>query len=244
MRTSAIKILAESLHPADLEGMVDDLVSVDEYVPKIDPEAVVVAFSCRSPTAAADLLSWLWSGAWPGMLDVDIENIPDTKGRIRVYVEYGRSPGCGRHIETMLQDLRAVVGDQQLRLRFPGHRIVPFRPGVVTEFLSEKLSKSTSGAVRGKMEEVAEFLGCDFDDDGPVLMAGGRLYRPVCFAEERRLARVLAERQIHMAESFVAEAARLEARLGPDYSVTPVGNWYVVRRGNDDRLCLLVGEGP
>lgn len=98
----------------DLVDMVDDLIEIDRYKPKLgaDSEIIVVALKANSLLAAKDLGSFLeWSRI--NIEDVEVSDASDVNGKFHVYLELKRLPGLVQKIIEIIQDVEHITGSQQ-----------------------------------------------------------------------------------------------------------------------------------
>src|SRR5690606_30290855 len=87
MTTYKSKLLKESLFPGDLKDLIKPVVSIDEFEPKIDPAAIVLAFYAREEDPAFDLSRFIEFGPINSVLDTEVSPAPDEDGFYLVFVE-------------------------------------------------------------------------------------------------------------------------------------------------------------
>lgn len=102
--------ITEGLRNGDMKGMIDNVISIDQFRPKIDDDAdvVVVAFSTINAMAAKDLNDFIQSGAIP-QLDVEPSPGPDEHGSYKVFVEFQRDDQLFKKIDALLKDVNRVT---------------------------------------------------------------------------------------------------------------------------------------
>lgn len=84
------KRIDEGLFPGDLEDLILPEISIDEFEPKIDDNAMVVAFYVKEEDAANDFHRFLEFGP-EDLLDVDVSPAPNENGYYLVFVEIEES---------------------------------------------------------------------------------------------------------------------------------------------------------
>jgi hypothetical protein len=107
--------LNENLRINELIDLVNPLVEIDRYKPKIgnDADTVVVAFKVDSFDAATDLSAYLeWSPS-NSISDVEVSDASDNDGKFHVYIELKRLPGLNNNIITIIKDIEHVTGPQE-----------------------------------------------------------------------------------------------------------------------------------
>jgi len=86
----AIEIIREGLFENDLQGLVLPLISFFEYEPKIEPDAIVIAFFAKHLEAAEDLSMFIEKSALPHILDAEVSSAPDEDGDYLVFIELSK----------------------------------------------------------------------------------------------------------------------------------------------------------
>jgi nitrate reductase NapAB chaperone NapD len=105
--------LNESLREGDLRDVVDSLLEIDRYKPKLGDEAdtVVVTFKADTQEVATDLGAYLeWSAK--EIDDVEVSNASDKDGKFHVYIELKRLPGLNEKIIEIVKDVEHATGEQ------------------------------------------------------------------------------------------------------------------------------------
>lgn len=85
-----IEIIKEGLFENDLMGLVLPLISVYEYEPKIEEDAIVIAFYVKEAPAAEDLSVFIEKSAIKGIIDCEVSSAPDEDGHYLVFVEMSK----------------------------------------------------------------------------------------------------------------------------------------------------------
>ena len=83
--------LFEGLRGGDLEGLVSDRFTVDQYKSKMgnDADILVMAFKVTDKFPATDLMEFIEKG-YPYVLDADMSTGEEKDGEYRVFVELER----------------------------------------------------------------------------------------------------------------------------------------------------------
>ena len=104
------KVIYEGLNFHDMEGQVDPVVTVDEYVSKMgeDKDIVTLAFTVKSEEAGDDLVDWFERG-YDFVLDASVSEGEITSGRWLVFVEMNRRSTVPARIIELLQDLKTLT---------------------------------------------------------------------------------------------------------------------------------------
>ena len=127
--------LMEGLRAGDLAGRVSHIVEIDRHVPKIGPDAVVIAFSCDSHEVAFDLARFIFLGDTKH-IDVDFTEIPDSSMKYWVYVEFERKD-IRSSIKSVLDDASRLCGNRKWVLWLRDGRRVDFDPAGINADLTD-----------------------------------------------------------------------------------------------------------
>ena len=106
-----MKVLNEGLDYLDMEGQLDDVVTIDEYAAKMgsDKDIVTITFTVKSKLAAKDLVTWLERG-YDWVLDASVSDGELEPGKWLVFVEMDRRSKVPNRIITLLDD--EIDGDE------------------------------------------------------------------------------------------------------------------------------------
>lgn len=95
----------------DMEGQLDDVITVDEYSAKMgkDSDIVTLTFTVYSEQAAKDLVSWFERG-YEWILDASVSEGELEPGKYLVFVEMRRRSTVPDKICQLLEDLNTLTG--------------------------------------------------------------------------------------------------------------------------------------
>jgi len=99
-----------SLRPNDLEGLISQQISIDEYKSKLgeDRSIVVMAIPMTEESAAHDLGDFIERGPFK-IWDVDISPAPGKDGKYYVFVEIERSHLMWNTIEAIFDHISRLI---------------------------------------------------------------------------------------------------------------------------------------
>lgn len=100
--------LSEGLHNKDLEFMVRPTISLDEYVSKIDVNAIVLGFYCADRDSANDLNRFV-QRCPVNLLDSEVSLSPNSQGEYMVFVEFLNNDNLKNEIKKLLEHLTNLV---------------------------------------------------------------------------------------------------------------------------------------
>ena len=95
----------------DMEGQLDNVITVDEYSAKMgkDSDVVTITFIVHSEQAAKDLTSWFERG-YDFVLDASVSDGELEPGKYLVFVEMRRRSSVPDKICQLLEDLETLTG--------------------------------------------------------------------------------------------------------------------------------------
>lgn len=122
-----MKKLNEGMEYKSLEGLLKNLVSIDEFSAKLgeDEDVIVVSFYVRDEKAAKDLTHWF--EGYNEILDADVSPGELKPNRYLVYVEIRRRSNAGKIVARLLDDLSSLTefAADDWEMRYENHT-VPF----------------------------------------------------------------------------------------------------------------------
>lgn len=121
--------LFEGLEPNDLRGLVYDVISIDQYTPKIgtDAETVVIAFTVKYEQPAQDLSSFIQS-SYVDILDVEASTVPNEEGRYKVFVELERTPNLFKNISDLIGDINHITSTTGAEWKYEAYKTTSHKP--------------------------------------------------------------------------------------------------------------------
>jgi hypothetical protein len=109
----------EGLKAGDLEGVVSNKFSIDQYKSKMgeDKNIMVVAFTVDSLDPAKDLERFAETG-YKSILDADATPGTLEDGKHKVFVEFARTPDVISHICSFLEDLKKLTNHESFEYTY------------------------------------------------------------------------------------------------------------------------------
>lgn len=116
-------IVNEGLRAGDLDGIVLDTFTVDQYKSKMgeDKNICVLAFSCNNQAGAKDLEQFLEQG-YKFVLDADSTPGTLADGTFKVFVEIPREPKLDSYIREILDDLENLTNIDTFKFTYHKHK--------------------------------------------------------------------------------------------------------------------------
>lgn len=243
--------LTEGMRQNDLEDMVLPMITVDEYVSKVDESAIVVGFYVNDKDAAEDLNRFIQKSAVP-LLDTEVSPAPDQHGFFLVFLELMNDTHLVDHITAVLDEVSPLTGTETWQMRLRGTKSVqPFSSDVLEKRFAE-LREDAKKAVDDETAangEVLEFLTpSDLSDaliEGSTLVlrgSNGQIHAEfVAFGEYGALATEhhLKESALSFDFSSIAESSRITQILGEQWSANRIGVFTLIHRTDSVNALLL-----
>lgn len=119
-------LVNEGLKAGDLEGVISNRFSVDQFKSKMgeDRNIMVLAFSVDSLAAAKDLERFAETG-YKEVLDADATPGSLEDGKHRVFIEFARVESVDQHVRRFLDDLSKLTNIETFEFTYH-KRTVPF----------------------------------------------------------------------------------------------------------------------
>ena len=112
-------LVNEGLKAGDLEGVVGNRFSIDQYKSKMgdDKDVCVLAFTVEGPEPAKDLERFAEKG-YKNILDADATPGSLEDGKHKVFVEFARTPEVITQIMSFLEDLKKLTNIDQFEYTY------------------------------------------------------------------------------------------------------------------------------
>lgn len=237
-------ILQEGMREGDLADLVLPLISVDEYVSKVDPdECIVFGFYVHDQDAADDLNRFLQKSSTP-ILDTEISPAPDQHGYYMVFMEIMDNDRLPENITSVLAEIKTLVDidEWQMRVR-KSNGLIPFSEDNIKDCLARTKRSE-------KNEDVLEFFRPSllsdalFEGDVLILRAGAERFAHRFVAFDRltklMLDANLGESPVALNLRTVAKMNRIQRCLGESWDVSNLGRYILIQSSSDSRGLLLI----
>jgi hypothetical protein len=102
-------LLLENLFEGDLDGVVRPVISIDDFVSKIDDNALVLAFYSKNHEAAEDLAVFIERSSIKRILDTEVSINTNKEGDHLVFVEVDISNLKYNEIANIINDILQIA---------------------------------------------------------------------------------------------------------------------------------------
>ena len=137
-----------NLRSSDLKGLIEPVLQIDTYTPKVKDDSIVVLFNVKlNFDAAYDLSSFIEKLPY-GVIDTEAQDIPDVEGNYNVFVEFERDNKFPENLMLVLRDVMKLAEE----IPFSGN----FYDAEGTPLLDEKVVRENTRLA--KVKEIKEFM--------------------------------------------------------------------------------------
>lgn len=230
--------LNEGLRANDLRGMVQNVVSIDEYQSKIDERAVVIAFYVSDKHAADDLNRFIQK-SHVELLDSEVSAAPDQKGNYMVFVEMPMNDKMPKYVAELCGDICSLASMTQW--------VVEVRGSDATEPLDPKdIEVVVRDAAQMNLHEF--FSTSDLNDVALVesLWQASSTTNRIVFTvddygsfEQVVQRNRLNENAIDMSPDALRACRQFRSMLGNAWAVEKVGDRFAVYQDGLDAMLLI-----
>lgn len=128
-------IFNEGLEKSEMTDIIDNVISIDQYKPKIgtDAETVVIAFTVKYEKPAEDLADFI-NTSHIEQLDVEASTVPNESGNYKVFVEFERDDELINKIIELVYNIQKL--DDNISWKY-----IYFKSEGVKDFSKENLQK-------------------------------------------------------------------------------------------------------
>jgi hypothetical protein len=232
------KKITEGLRPNDLKGMLQNIVSIDEYKSKIDDSAIVVAFYASSKEVAADTNRFIQK-SYVEILDTEVSAAPNQEGNYLVFVEMMMNSKTGASIANICRELSSLTDDTNWKLQVRGDGVSQYIP-------IEQLQTEVTQKLHSLLESVFQSSGIQrmivtesgveaFNDTHSMKFAiQDQGSYDVVFKRNN-----LSEQAVNMNPEALRGCRMIKGFLGPDWNVECLGESYAVHNNDLNHLLLI-----
>ena len=243
--------LKEGLKVGDLKDLIDPILSIDEYVSKIDEDAIVVAFKVLSTvTEPADDLSEFIETGKNEVLDTEVSAGPDEDGHYLLFVEFPRNENFMVNLKRVLESLHSLSLVKEWKYTYFGG------DDKKKEFTMEnikndiRLEKKYREVTPTKIKESVDFFTySDLDDvrftaDDMICFQKNNIIevkQSVGFGDPTMVLTALNLNlaPIQLDDQSLRECRNLRHILGENWEVTKLADHFVLANSGDERVMVI-----
>jgi len=231
------------MREGDLADLVLPLISVDEFISKVDKEqAIVFGFYVHDQAAADDLNRFLQKSAVP-ILDTEVSPAPDQHGYYMVFVELTNNERLAENVADIITEVDGLVDIDEWQMRVRDHDdLILFTQANLTRAMRTQEDKMIE-------QRILQFLQpsllteASIDEDVLILAAAGERFVFEVVAFDRLTALLSQQRLNEAAISYdlrtIARTNRINRMLGEAWSVMELNHYLMLTHNDDPRGLLL-----
>jgi hypothetical protein len=254
LMTAVVMTLAyninEGLKVGDLKELVLPVVSIDEFESKIDPDAIVVAFTtlCTYEGPAEDLSEFIETGK-NEVLDTDISAGPDKDGNYLLFVEFYRGEEFPANLIEVLKSLYSLTLNAKWEYEFFGGK---GKKEITMENLKNdiRLKKKERDVTPNKIKESVNFFKNSMLDDVRMTVDNFiflqknnivEVKENVAFGNPHMMlsALNLQHSAIQLDVESIRECNRIRKMLGENWEVTKIDDHFILENSEDERIMII-----
>lgn len=144
----------ENLKTGDLKYCIDNTISVDEYISKIDDDNITIAFYCNDRDIADELKDFIEKVFFTEIKDIEIADSITDNNKYILFVEFERKISFPKILVNMLKDISFLTLDKKwFFTTLNHHKQIPCSEENVKKFIRlTKLSNSPEEPVKESKE--------------------------------------------------------------------------------------------
>lgn len=253
---NALRILREGMREGDLADMVLPMVSIDEYVSKIDDSAIVFGFYVRDQNGAGELNRFIQKSPTP-LIDTEVSPAPDQHGYYMVFVELMNDSQIVHNIKSILDEASPLTEVEEWQMRVRGiEGVQNFSTKVLNQRFTELRNQGDEEATQNEQidegeaeSHIIDFLtpsdlvGAVIEGKDLTLTARNARFvaELVAFGHAEHVIRAhnLAESALSLNMRDVAGAMQLSRILGENWAASAVGDCVILQRQDTDSTLVL-----
>jgi hypothetical protein len=231
--------LFEGLKNNELKGLVQPIISVDEYESKIDDDGIVIAFLVDDKEPADDLVDFIEKSEFK-ILDSEVSPGVDDEGNYYVFVEFARNKTSIDNIEHILTDVKHITGVDEWQMRV-------YKKSGLHEATKENLLKLVRLRARPKQREkdIEECIRYSFVNEMVLqedsLLMDNNQYSIVAFGgiDEKYEEYKFNYKPIRLDEDARREVKLLESLLGHNWSISKIDECLICHPTWTNKVLIL-----
>ena len=240
------KPLNESLRFGDLDGLVSDVFTVDQYRSKMgeDKDIVVLGFRDKEKYPAIDLMEFIEKG-YKFILDADMSAGEEHDGQYQVFVEMERTPQLPLHMAKLLKGISQLCDHHDWKFKYQkSSSIVEFNEKSVMEHIPTTPEEYDKKILEIKNSDVKEFFdqgatNVTLENDNLLTFSkpySGDIQAKFVAIGDYEDVKEAFPGALHLDESSQSQCFFLNKYLG-NYEINKIGNNFLIRNG--DRAVVI-----
>ena len=238
--------IKEGLKAGDLEGVVSQRFSVDQYKSKMgdDKNIMVLAFTVDSLAPAKDLERFAETG-YSDVLDADATPGTMEDGKHKVFIEFARKEGVIANIINFLEDLKKLTNIEEFEYTYhKGQNPTAVSSGTLSEMVptnpeayEQKVNELKIGEARNFFDKF-EMLECKINDDIISFEKPG-IHNPINFHMHQfgNTQQIMKEaKAFAIDQGSIAECLYLTKYFGMNNITKTTENKFIFSKGNQSAV--------
>jgi hypothetical protein len=236
----------EGMRTGDLEDLVLPMVSADEFVSKLDDNAIVFGLYVNDQQAASDLNRFIQKSPAP-LLDTEVSPAPDQRGYFIVFFEVMNDDKIAETLGSILDEVSPLCKiekwDMKIRLvkdlePFDKDKISKHFKTIRDEVKRKETNESLLNFLQPSTLSNAEIRGNQLMIEG---MGQNGVYDVVAFGPRSEVVsnQSWGVGPLDLEIADVLQELRMDRMLGEGWTATRMGGVTVVQRHDSDQAIVL-----
>ena len=229
--------LNEGLKSGDLDDLVLDTISIDEYESKILDDAIVVGFKTLDKEPAEDLSRFIEHSGLE-LLDSDVSPGPDDDGNYYVFVEFMRNKKFIEKLDKIIQNINNITNVEKWKIQnYHSNKVLPYSKENIKHHVrltSEEVNEEILEYIRECFATTVKLINehVYFDDFK---------YKLAAFGDSDKIYQNLGLyfKPVRLDESAQQNVKHLYKILGPYWSINQIGECLVCKKPFSDKIIIL-----
>lgn len=234
--------LTEGLRPNDLEGLILDKFTIDQYKSKMgdDEDIIVVAFKVRDKYPCIDAMEFIEKN-YEFVLDADMSTGEESDGKYSLFIEFERTGKFPEQLNKLLKGLERLCNCSDWRFKyFKDTEIHDYNTDAIKQFVPLTSEDYKLRVKEQKIEDVAEILNqgstevIDVDENNNLTIGKPYSGNLNLILDEIGMYEDLIKTMpgaLQLDESSNSQVLFLEKYLG-NYEIYKINDRFIIRNNN------------
>ena len=234
--------LTEGLRSNDLEGLILDKFTIDQYKSKMgnDEDIIVLAFKVKDKYPCIDAMEFIEKN-YESILDADMSTGEESDGKYSLFVEFERNSKFPEQLDKLLKGLERLCNCSDWRFKyFKDTETHQYTKDAIKQFVPLTPEEYQDRVKEQKMDDVSEILNqgttevIDVDENNNLVIGKPYSGNLELMLDDIGLYEDLVKKlagPLQLDEASNGELLFLEKYLG-SYEIHKIDNRFIIRNGN------------
>lgn len=227
----------EGLRSGDLDNLILNIISIDEYESKILDDAIVVGFKAVDKEPAEDLSKFIEHSGLE-LLDSDVSPGPDDDGNYYVFVEFMRNKAFVEKLDKIIQNINYVTNIDEWQIQI-------YHTNELHPYSKENIKHNVRLNSDEVNEEIIEYIRDCYSDTVKLINEwvyfDNLKYKLISFGDSDKLYNSLGLyfKPVRLDETAQYNVKRLQRILGQHWSINQIDECLICKKAYSDKIIIL-----